>query len=152
MRGEGAYLYDDREKRYLDASGGAMVCNVGHGLREIAEAIGHQAAKLAYVNGTAFTNEPVEELAAFLATKTPHGVDRVLFLSSGSEAIEAALKLARQYHVERAEPARKVVIAQSPGYHGNTLLALSTSARSHYRRMFGPWLTDVVMIGAPYPY
>ena len=152
VRGEGVYLFDDREKRYLDACGGAMVCNVGHGLREVAEALGQQAGKVAYVNGTAFTNQPVEELAAYLATKTPGGVDRVLFLSSGSEAVEAALKLARQYHVERSERLRQVVIAQAPGYHGNTLFALSASARRHYRGMFGPWLSDVVMIDAPYPY
>lgn len=152
MRGEGVYLFDDREKRYLDACGGAMVCNVGHGRREIADEMGRQAAQLAYVNGTAFTSEPVEELAALLATKTPDDLDRVLFLSSGSEAVEAALKLARQYHVERAQGGRQVVIAQTPGYHGNTLFALSASARRHYRAMFAPWLTDVITIEAPYPY
>jgi adenosylmethionine-8-amino-7-oxononanoate aminotransferase len=152
VRGEGVYLFDDAGKRYLDACGGAMVCNIGHGLPAIADALAEQARKVSYVNGTAFTNEPVEELAELLATKTPAGVDQAYFLSSGSEATEAALKLARQYHVERGEPQRSVVIAQSPGYHGNTLFALSASARGHYRAMFAPWLTDVVMIEAPYPY
>lgn len=152
VRGEGVYLFDDAGKRYLDASGGAMVVNVGHGVREIADAIGRQAATVAYVNGSAFTNEPVEELASLLASKTPPGLDRVYFLSSGSEAVEAALKLARQYHVERGETQRRIVVAQRPGYHGNTVLALSASARGHYRTMFAPWLMDVVMIDAPYPY
>ena len=152
VRGEGVYLFDESGKRYLDACGGAMVCNIGHGVPEVADAIAGQSRKISYVNGTAFTNEPVEELADFLASKAPTGVDRSYFLSSGSEATEAALKLARQYHVERGEPGRRVVIAQTPGYHGNTLLALSASARGHYRAMFGPWLTDVIMIDAPYPY
>lgn len=152
VRGEGVFLFDESGKRYLDACGGAMVCNIGHGVTEIAEALAQQAVKLSYVNGTAFTNEPVEELADFLARKTPPGVDRAYFLSSGSEATEAALKLARQFHVDRGEPERRTVIAQTPGYHGNTLLALSASARRHYRTLYGPWLTDVVMIEAPYPY
>jgi adenosylmethionine-8-amino-7-oxononanoate aminotransferase len=152
VRGEGVWLIDDTGKRYLDASGGAMVVNVGHGVREIAEAIGEQAARVAYVNGTAFTNEPVEALAAVLAAKAPGDLDRVYFLSSGSEAVEAALKLVRQYHVERGETSRRVIIAQQPGYHGNTMLALAASARAHYKTMFGPWLLDVVMIEAPYPY
>jgi adenosylmethionine-8-amino-7-oxononanoate aminotransferase len=152
VRAEGVWLYDDAGKRYLDGSGGAMVVNVGHGVQEIADAIGAQAAAVAYVNGTIFTNDPVEHLADLLAAKAPPGLDRVYFLSSGSEAVEAALKLARQFHVERGEPERKTVIARTPGYHGNTLLALSASARQHYKKFYGPWLIDVVMIGAPYPY
>lgn len=151
-RAEGVWLFDEAGKRYLDASGGAMVVNVGHGVREIAEAVGRQAATVAYVNGTAFTNEPVEELAALLAAKAPPGLDRVYFLSSGSEAVEAALKLVRQYHVERGEGSRRIIIAQRPGYHGNTMLALAASARGHYKAMYSPWLTDVAMIDAPYPY
>ena len=152
VKGEGVWLIDDAGKRYLDGSGGAMVANVGHGVGEIAQAIGRQAATIAYVNGTQFTNEPVEALAAMLAEKSPRGVDKAYFLSSGSEAVEAALKLARQYHVERGETQRRTVIARTPGYHGNTMLALSASARDHYRRFYGPWLVDVAMIEAPYPY
>jgi adenosylmethionine-8-amino-7-oxononanoate aminotransferase len=152
VRGKGIWLYDDAGKRYLDASGGAMVANVGHGVEEIASAIGSQAAAIAYVNGTAFTNEPVEELASLLAAKAPPGIDKAYFLSSGSEAVEAALKLARQYHVERGETARTTIIARTPGYHGNTMLALSASARDHYKKFYAPWLLDVKMIEAPYPY
>ncbi|HKW44235.1 MAG TPA: aspartate aminotransferase family protein, partial [Candidatus Eremiobacteraceae bacterium] len=152
VRGKGVYLYDDRGKRYLDGSGGAMVACVGHGVEEIADAVSAQARRLAYVNGTAFTNEPVERLADFLCELAPPGVGKAYFLSSGSEAVEAALKLARQYHVERGEPQRRIIVARTPGYHGNTLLALSASARESYRKMYAPWLLDVTMIGAPYPY
>ncbi|MBV8460488.1 MAG: aspartate aminotransferase family protein [Candidatus Eremiobacteraeota bacterium] len=152
VRGEGVYLYDDAGKRYLDACGGAMVASVGHGVRDIADAIASQAAKVAYINGTMFTNEPVERLADALVRLSPAGIEKAYFLSSGSEAVEAALKLARQYHVERGEPERRIVIARTPGYHGNTLLALSASARPHYRQLFDPWLVDVRMIDAPYPY
>lgn len=151
-RAEGVYLYDDRGKRYLDACGGAMVASIGHGVPEIADAIAEQAKKVAYVNGTAFTTQPVEQLADALAARAPVSVDKAYFLSSGSEAVEAALKLARQYHVERGDLDRRTVIARTPGYHGNTLLALSASARPHYRAVYSPWLVDVMMIDAPYPY
>jgi len=152
VKGEGVWLTDAAGKRYLDASGGAMVCNVGHGVAEIADAIAAQARKVAYVNGTQFSNEPAEELATMLASRARWAAYKSYFLSSGSEAVEAALKLARQYHVERGELARRTIIARTPGYHGNTLLALSASAREHYRRVYAPWLLDVVMIDAPYPY
>ncbi len=152
VRAEGVYLYDDRGKQYLDASAGAMVASIGHGVAEIADAMAAQAKKVAYVNGTAFTNEPVEALADALAAKAPAGVDKAYFLSSGSEAVEASIKLARQYHLERGDAQRSVIIARTPGYHGNTLLALSASARPHYRAVYAPWLVDVMMIDAPYPY
>ncbi len=151
VAGEGCWLIDTEGKRYLDASGGAMVVNVGHGVREIADAIGEQAGRLAYVNGTAFTNEPVERLATALVQRSP-AYAKAYFLGSGSEAVEAALKLARQYWVERQRPSKHRVIALSPGYHGNTMLALSASAREHYRRLYGEWLVDVVRIPAPFAY
>lgn len=152
VKGEGVWLTDASGKRYLDASGGAMVCNVGHGVAEIGAAVAGQARRVAYVNGTQFSNEPVEKLATMLAARAPWAAYKSYFLSSGSEAVEAALKLARQYHVERGDLARTTIIARTPGYHGNTLLALSASAREHYRRVYAPWLLDVVMIDAPYPY
>ncbi|MBI3288972.1 MAG: aminotransferase class III-fold pyridoxal phosphate-dependent enzyme [Elusimicrobia bacterium] len=151
-RGEGCWLVDERGRRYLDACGGAYVANLGHGATEIADAVAEQIRKVAYVNGTAFTNEPAEELAAELKTLNPKGLDYAYFLSSGSEAVEAALKLARQHWVESGKPGKHKIIARAPGYHGNTLLALSASAREHYKKMFGPWLIPVTMIPAPYPY
>ena len=152
VRGEGCWLIDDRGRRYLDACGGAYVSNLGHGVSEVSDAVAAQVRKIAYVNGTAFTNEPVEALAAELRTLNPKGLDFAYFLSSGSEAVEAALKLARQHWVESGKPGKHKIIARTPGYHGNTMLALSASARGHYKKMFGPWLTPVTMIPAPYPY
>ena len=152
VRGEGCWLIDDKGRRYLDACGGAYVANLGHGVSEVADAVAEQVRRVAYVNGTAFTNEPAEELAAELRTLNPKGLDFAYFLSSGSEAVEAALKLARQYWVETGKPGKHKIIARAPGYHGNTLLALSASARGHYKKLFGPWLVPVTMIPAPYPY
>jgi len=151
-RGEGCWLVDEKGRRYLDACGGAYVANLGHGVSAVTDAIAAQIRKVAYVNGTAFTNEPVEELAAELRTLNPKGLDYAYFLSSGSEAVEAALKLARQYWVETGKPGKHKLIARTPGYHGNTLLALSASAREHYKKLYGPWLVPVTMIPAPYPY
>lgn len=152
VRGEGVWLIDEHGQHYLDACGGAYVANLGHGLSVVADAVADQIRRVAYVNGTAFTNEPVEHLAAELRALAPHDLDFAYFLSSGSEAVEAALKLARQHHVENGQPARHKVIARTPGYHGNTLFALSASAREHYKKMYGPYLVPVRMIGAPYPY
>lgn len=152
VRGEGCFLYDETGKDYLDASGGAFVANIGHGVAEIADAIAAQARTVAYVNGTMFTSEPAEELAAELAKLAPAGLDKAYFLSSGSEAVEAALKLARQYWVEKGKPSKHKIIARTPGYHGNTLLALSASAREHYKKLYGPWLVECPMIPAPYAY
>ncbi len=152
VRAEGCYLYDDRGRRYLDACGGAFVVNVGHGVAEIADALTRQARQVAYLSGSAFTHEPAEQLAAELAATLPGDLDKLYFLSSGSEAVEAALKLARQYWVESGRPAKHKIIALAPSYHGNTLLALSASAREHYRTLFREWLVDVRRIPAPYPY
>jgi adenosylmethionine-8-amino-7-oxononanoate aminotransferase len=151
-RGEGCWLYDADGNAFLDACGGAFVANVGHGVAEIADAMADQARRLAYVNGTAFSHEPVEELAAELAALAPGDLDRVYPLSSGSDAVEAALKLARQYWLESGRPKKHKIVALSPAYHGNTLLALSASAREHYRTLYGDWLVDVVRIPAPYAY
>jgi adenosylmethionine-8-amino-7-oxononanoate aminotransferase len=151
-RGEGCWLIDDKGRRYLDACGGAYVANLGHGVSEVSQAIAEQIGRVAYVNGTAFTSEPAEALAAELRTLNPKGLDYSYFLSSGSEAVEAALKLARQFWVESGKPGKHKIIARTPGYHGNTLLALSASARGHYKKMYGPWLVPVTMIPAPYPY
>src|SRR6266702_3134032 len=129
VRGDGCWLYDEQGKPYLDACGGAFVANLGHSNRDIAEALATQARRFGYVSATAFTHEPVEALAAELADTLPGDLDKLYFLSSGSEAVEAALKLARQYWVERGLPKKHKIIALAPAYHGNTLLALSASAR-----------------------
>lgn len=152
--GEGPYLFDKDGKKYFDGSGGALVVSAGHGNREISKKIHDQISKVAYVNGTQFTSEAAEGLASRLAKLSPDPSDlnRACFLSSGSEAIEAAVKFARQLHVERKRHSRSKIIARVPSYHGNTLYALSASARPHYKTYYGPLLHDVVTIPAPYEY
>ena len=152
VRGEGCWLSDADGRRYLDACGGAFVANIGHGVAEIGEAMASQARRVAYVSGMTFTHESVEELGVEVAALCAPGLDKVYPLSSGSEAVEAALKLSRQYWVERGWPSKHKVVALAPAYHGNTLLALSVSAREHYRTYYREWLVDVVRIPAPYAY
>jgi hypothetical protein len=152
VRGEGVYLYGADGKRWLDASGGAFVANLGHGVAEIGDAMAEQARKVGYLNGTAFTHEPVEQLAVELAALSPGDLKYCYFLGSGSEAVEAALKLARQYWVEAGKPGKHKILALAPAYHGNTLLALSASAREHYKTYYREWLVRVPRVPAPYAY
>jgi adenosylmethionine-8-amino-7-oxononanoate aminotransferase len=150
--GRGAYLYDATGKKYLDGSGGAAVVNVGHGIKEIAEALSVQASKVAYLSGVQFTHFPVEKLAEQVAEFLPFPGGKVYFLTSGSEAIEASIKLARQYWVENGRYRKYKVISRNPSYHGNTLAALSLSARKHYQETFSPMLPPTYKIPAPYCY
>ena len=150
--GEGVYLYDTSGHRYLDASGGAAVVNIGHGVKEIAAAIFSQAQKAGYINGLQFSHGPVETLATLVSEVLPFPDGRVYFLTSGSEAIEASIKLARQYWVERGYPSKFRVIARKPSYHGSTLAALALSDRKHYKDIYGPMLMKTSMIPAPYCY
>jgi adenosylmethionine-8-amino-7-oxononanoate aminotransferase len=148
----GSTIIDEDGKKYLDASGGAVVVNVGHGVPEIANSVAEQIRELAYVNGTQFTNQPVETLAAELAEILPGTLKYSYFLGSGSEANEAAIKLARHYWYEKGEKSKWKIISRTPSYHGNTLATLSLSGREHYRAVYGPLLTDFPRIPAPDPY
>ncbi|HEY5658567.1 MAG TPA: aminotransferase class III-fold pyridoxal phosphate-dependent enzyme [Myxococcota bacterium] len=152
LRGQGCWLYDDAGKRYLDASSGALVTNLGHGNAELAKALGEQAARLGYVNGMVFTHDPVEELATELAALSAPGLEKSLFLCNGGDAVEAALKISRQFWAESGRPEKQRIVSLAPSYHGNTLLALSASARPAYREQFGGWLVDVESARAPYAY
>src|SRR5436309_9888115 len=152
VRGQGCWLYDEQGKDYLDAVGGAYVANLGHSNPEVADALARQAREFGYLSAAAFTHGPVEALAREVARTLPGDLDKLYFLSSGSEAVEAALKLARQYWVEAGKPGKHRIIALAPSYHGNTLLALSASAREPYKEPFRDWLVDVHRIPAPYPY
>src|SRR5829696_960156 len=125
LRGEGIFLIDADGRRYIDACGGAAVSCLGHGHPAVVAALAEQAARLEYVHTSFFTSEAAEELAMLIAEMSPGGLDRVWYTSSGSEAIEAALKLARQYHLERGDTGRTHVIARRLSYHGNTLGALA---------------------------
>ncbi|MBI4510569.1 MAG: aminotransferase class III-fold pyridoxal phosphate-dependent enzyme [Deltaproteobacteria bacterium] len=150
--GQGVYLFDADGKRYFDGSSGALVVSVGHGNEEVSRRVYEQLRRVAYVNGTQFTTRATEELATRLCALAPKGLTRACFLGSGSEIVEAAIKFVRQIWVERGEPHRSKVIARMPSYHGNTLYALSLSGRPHYKKFFGPLLTEVVTTPAPYEY
>ncbi len=150
--GRGLYLYDVEGKKYLDASGGAAVVNIGHGVKEIAEAISSQAQKAGYLNGMQFSHYSVENLAQQISEFLPFSAGKVYFLTSGSEAIEASIKLVRQYWVEKGQTTKFRIISRKPSYHGNTLAALSLSAREHYKEIFGPMLMENSKIPAPYCY
>ncbi|HSE53296.1 MAG TPA: aspartate aminotransferase family protein [Gemmatimonadales bacterium] len=152
VSGAGCWLVDDQGRRYLDGCGGAYVACLGHGVPEVVDRVAEQIRTVSYVSGLSFTNRPVEELADLMAGLAMGDLSHFYFLSSGSDAIEAALKLARQYWVERGRAEKSVIVAAAPAYHGNTLLTLSAGARAHYKKFFAPWLLEVPRIPAPYPY
>lgn len=151
--GKGCFLYDTDGKDYFDASGGALVTSLGHGNAELVDAAATQLKQVAYVNGTQFTSKAMEDCAQKLAALAkPIGLDRVALLGSGSEAVEAAIKFCRQLWVDRGEKTKHKLIARTPGYHGNTLYALSASGRPHYKTLYGPLISEVFTVSTPYPY
>lgn len=150
--GEGIYLYDEDGKRYIDGSGGPLVVNVGHGRSEIVEAITQQARSAAYVHATMFTSEAVETYSNALAEIVPLAQPRFFYLSSGSEVVEGALKLARQIQMARGEPNRSIIICRSLSYHGMSLGALSVSGRPALRNPYLSMMQNMPHIRHPYPY
>jgi adenosylmethionine-8-amino-7-oxononanoate aminotransferase len=150
--GKGCYLIDRSGKRYLDGSGGAAVSCLGHGDPEVTEAIKDQLDRLAFAHTGFFTSEPAEALADLLVANAPPGLDRVYFVSGGSEATESAIKLVRQYWVENGAPDRCKLIARKQSYHGNTLGALSAGGNEWRRAQFAPLLLDVSHIEPCYAY
>ena len=150
VKAEGVWIEDADGRRYLDASGGAIVVNVGHGREEIARAVSDQIARYDYIHPTMFTTPVVEDLAAALAAHTPPGVDRFYFLSGGSEAVETAIKLARQIHLAADRPHKIRLIGRWKSYHGLTMGALSAMGRTVFRAPFAPLLSDAVHIPPPY--
>lgn len=154
VAGEGACVVDAQGRRYLDASGGAAVSCLGHTNRRVAAAVGDQLGRLEYVHTSFFTNEPSEALAQALVDRAPpgFGAGRVAFLGSGSEAIEAALKLARQYFVERGETTRGRFISRRGSYHGNTLGALAVGGHAGRRQLYAPILIETSQIAPCHPY
>tara|TARA_E500000331_G_scaffold74271_2_gene69326 strand:- start:500 stop:1789 length:1290 start_codon:yes stop_codon:yes gene_type:complete len=152
LSGEGCYLFDASGKRYFDGSGGAAVSCLGHGDPEVIEAVKTQVEKLAFAHTGFFTSEPAEKLADLLIANAPGDLDRVLFVSGGSEANEAAIKLARQYFVEKGETNRRFLIARRQSYHGNTLGALAVGGNQWRRKQFSPLLVDVSHISPCFEY
>ncbi len=152
VRGEGVYLYDEAGKQYLDGSGGAAVTCLGHGHPDIIEAIKAQVDQMAYAHTAFFTNDPQEKLASRLAEHFGEDGARVYFLSSGSEANETAVKLARQYWLAKGREKKYMVISREQSYHGNTLGALSLSGNPMRRKIFAPCLHDWPRIPPCYAY
>jgi adenosylmethionine-8-amino-7-oxononanoate aminotransferase len=144
-RAEGCFVYTTEGRRYLDASGGAAVVTIGHGVEQVARAMAEQASRLAYVHSSQFHIGVVERLAQRILALAPHGMrrnGRVFFTSGGSEATETAIKLARQYWLERGNQKRMRVIARRQSYHGSTLGALSVSGDVRRREPFAPLLAE----------
>ncbi len=152
VEAHGSTIVDADGREYLDAAGGAVVVNVGHGRREVADAIADQVARVSYAHGSAFTNEPLERYAAEIGPHLPVDDPAIYPVSGGSEAIETALKLARAMQLARGEPDRWVVIARWSSYHGNTLGALDLSGRKPLRRPYEGWLGRFRHVSAAYPY
>jgi adenosylmethionine-8-amino-7-oxononanoate aminotransferase len=152
VRGDGVYLVDRDGRRYLDASGGAAVSCLGHSDTAVIRAIQDQLGRLPFAHTSFFSNEPMEALADALVERAPTPLDKVYFVSGGSEAVEAALKLARQYFVERGEPQRRHVIGRRQSYHGNTLGALAVGGNEWRRRQFEPLLVEVTHVSPCYAY
>ena len=152
VRGDGAYVIDRDGKRYLDASGGAAVSCLGHSDAAVVKAIQEQLAQLPFAHTSFFTNEPMEALAEALIARAPAPLDKVYFVSGGSEAVEAALKLARQYFVEKGEPQRRYLIGRRQSYHGNTLGALAVGGNAWRRKQFQPLLIEANHVSPCYAY
>lgn len=148
----GATIRDAEGRTYIDAAGGAIVVNVGHGRSSIADVMADQVRRLAYAHGSAFTTEPLETYASAVADVLPVDDPAIYPVSGGSEAIETALKMARVYHLARGEPDREVLISRYGSYHGNTLGALDAGGRPALRAPYEPWLGRFRHVSAAYPY
>ncbi len=148
-RAEGVYMWDVSGKRYLDGSSGAMVSNIGHSNPVVLEAMRRQMEKSTFGYRLHFENEPAEEFARRIAERMPTGLDRVFFVSGGSEAVESCLKLARQYAIATGESSRFKVISRFPSYHGSSLGALSVTGMSLMSAPFAPMMHEMPKIPAP---
>ncbi|UUX49464.1 aspartate aminotransferase family protein [Nisaea acidiphila] len=151
-KGDGVYILDSEGKRYLDASGGAAVSCLGHSETRVTDAIKRQLDEIPFAHTGFFSNDPMEALADHLIARAPGDLDRVYFVSGGSEAIEAALKMARQYFMEIGQPERHKIIARRQSYHGNTLGALAVGGNEWRREQFKPLLIDTSHVSPCFAY
>jgi len=151
-RADGVYLWDKSGKRYLDGSSGAMVSNIGHSNPNVLAAMQRQMEKSTFGYRLHFETEASELLADKLASLSPSGLDRVFFVSGGSEAVESALKLARQYALAIGKPERWKVISRQPSYHGSTLGALAVTGYTPLTAPFAPMMQAMPKIPAPRAY
>jgi len=144
MSGDGVYLMDSHGRRYLDACGGAAVSCLGHNNEHVKNALRNQLDKIAYAHTSFFTSAPAEALAERLVMLAPDGIEHVYLVSGGSEAVEAGIKLARQYHLETGQAQRQHIISRKQSYHGNTLGALAAGGNEWRRSQFAPLLSDAM--------
>jgi len=151
-KGEGICLYDTEGNEYLDFGSGIAVVNIGYNVPEVIEAMAEQAKRASFIYSAPFTNEPQIRLSKKIIDFAPEGMAKVIFVSGGSEAVETAIKLARQYHLEKGNESKYRVISRWTGYHGNTFGALSASGRPSWRDYYMPYLQNFPHIYPPYCY
>jgi adenosylmethionine-8-amino-7-oxononanoate aminotransferase len=151
-RAEGIYMWTKDGRRFIDGSSGAMVVNVGHGNRNVIEAMKRQLDRVTFAYRLHFENEPAEELATLVASKMPGDLDRIFFVSGGSEAVESAVKLARQWAVVTGQAKRWKIIGRFPSYHGGTIGALSVTGDLALTETFAPQIREMPTVPAPTAY
>jgi adenosylmethionine-8-amino-7-oxononanoate aminotransferase len=151
-RAQGVYIYDRNGRDYLDGSGGAMTVSIGHGVREVLDAMHEQAEQVCFTYRSHFTNAPAEQLAATLVELAPEGVSHAFFVNSGSEATELAMRTAQQYWRDRGHPGKTHVLGRAISYHGMTMGALSMSGHAARRSDYGNLLHTFAVAPPPYPY
>ena len=152
VKGDGVYIYDNEGKTYIDGSGGAVVAAIGHGVQEVREAMIRQLGQIDFTHGTQFTSKAAASLAGNLVRIAPASLERVYFLSGGSEAVETAVKMARQYQVDRGMPLKYKIISRWTSYHGNTLGALALGGHTGRRRYYQPLIQHTPHIVPAYCY
>jgi len=152
VKAEGVYMYDNEGKRYIDASGGAIVCSLGHGVDEIVDAVAKQTKKAGFVFRRAFRTPELEEAATKVSQTTNGDLDRIFFVSGGSEATESAIKIARKYHIDDGKPSKFKVISRWQSYHGSTMGAMSWTGFTWRRNDFTPYLKDFSHLPPTYCY
>lgn len=152
VKGEGIYLYDERGKRYIDSASGPILCSLGHGVEEMADALRDQASQVAFAYRLDFTTPVLEDATAKICQATDGAMDKVFMVSGGSEATEISVKLARKYHMDNGQPAKYKVISRWLSYHGMTMGALSWSGMTGRRADYDPMLRDFSHIAPAYCY
>jgi len=152
VRGDGIYVFDAGGNKYLDGSSGAGVSCLGHSNERVVAAIKDQADKLCFASSVFYTNDPVEELAEVLVRDAPGDLNYAPFGCGGSEQVEGALKIARQYHVDRGQPSRTMIIARRPSYHGMTLGTLNVGGHIQRRQLYAPMFSPTHLIAPHYAY
>ncbi len=148
-RADGIYIWDQSGRRFIDGSSGAMVVNIGHGNRNVIDAMKRQMDRVTFAYRLHFENEPAEELARQLAARMPAGLDRLFFVSGGSEAVESCIKLARQWAVATSQPRRWKIVTRFPSYHGGTLGSLAVTGDDALSESFRPLMQSMPTVPAP---